>query len=152
MALTIKEKGDSRSAWERSFKRIALHCPILEIASGEIIMQLEDYFNFLAPDDIRVKGTRVGIETILYDYIYRARTPEEIQKSYPSVTLEQVYATILYYLHNKEAVGAYIGDWLEWSHQQRKAQELNPPPAVVRLRKLRQQLEATGSEDAAISH
>jgi hypothetical protein len=25
-------------------------------------MQLEDYFNFLAPDDIRLKGIRVGIE------------------------------------------------------------------------------------------
>jgi hypothetical protein len=28
-------------------------------------MLLEDYFDFLRPDDIRVKGTRVGIETIL---------------------------------------------------------------------------------------
>ncbi|NJK65935.1 MAG: hypothetical protein HC941_04820 [Microcoleus sp. SU_5_3] len=25
-------------------------------------MQLEDYFNFWASDDIRLKGTRVGIE------------------------------------------------------------------------------------------
>jgi hypothetical protein len=40
-------------------------------------MQLEDYFDFLAPDDIRLKGSRIGIETILYEYIYRARTPEE---------------------------------------------------------------------------
>ena len=65
-------------------------------------MQLEDYFNFLAPDDIRLKGTRVGIETILYEYIYRARTPEEIAQIYPTVTLEQVYATILYYHHEKK--------------------------------------------------
>jgi hypothetical protein len=33
-------------------------------------MQLESYFNFLAPDDIRIQGTRIGIETILYEYIY----------------------------------------------------------------------------------
>lgn len=33
-------------------------------------MQLEDYFDFLAPNDIRVKGTRVGIESILYEYIF----------------------------------------------------------------------------------
>ena len=33
------------------------------------MMQLEDYFNFLTPNDIRLKGTRIGIETILYDYI-----------------------------------------------------------------------------------
>jgi uncharacterized protein (DUF433 family) len=105
-------------------------------------MQLEDYFDFQRPDDIRVKGTRVGIETILYDFIHRSRTPEEIAQSYPSVTLEQVYATILYYLHNQEAVSAYITDWLEWSHQQRKAQALNPHPAAARLRKLKAEREA----------
>jgi uncharacterized protein (DUF433 family) len=99
-------------------------------------MQLEDYFDFQRPDNIRVKGTRVGIETILYDFIHRSRTPEEIAQSYPSVTLEQVYATILYYLHNQEAVSDIGTDWLEWSHQQRKAQELNPHPAAARLRKL----------------
>ena len=105
-------------------------------------MQLEDYFDFQRPDDIRVKGTRVGIETILYDFIHRARTPEEIAQSYPSVSLEQVYATILYYLHNKEAVSKYIADWLEWSHQQLKAQQLNPSPSAIRLRKLRKEREA----------
>ena len=46
-------------------------------------MQLEDYFDFQAENDIRLKGTRIGIETILYDYIYRARTPEEIANTYP---------------------------------------------------------------------
>jgi uncharacterized protein (DUF433 family) len=61
-------------------------------------MQLEDYFDFQRPDDIRIKGHRIGIETILYNYIYRARTPEEIAEEYPSLTLEQVYATILYSL------------------------------------------------------
>lgn len=105
-------------------------------------MQLEDYFNFLAPDDIRIKGSRIGIETILYEYIYRSRTPEEIAQTYTSLSLEQVYATILYYLHNKEVVGKYIADWLEWGHQQRKAQALNPPPGIVRLRKIKQEQEA----------
>ncbi|WP_449417136.1 hypothetical protein [Phormidium nigroviride] len=50
--------------------------------------------------------------------------------------------TILYYLHNKEAVSNYIADWLEWSHQQLKAQELNPSPSAIRLRKLRAEREA----------
>lgn len=105
-------------------------------------MQLEDYFDFQRPDDIRVKGTRIGIETILYDFIHRARTPEQIAQTYPSLNLEQVYATILYYLHNKEAVTNYIADWLEWSHQQLKAQQLNPSPSAIRLRKLRAEREA----------
>lgn len=111
------------------------------LKSDNSTMQLEDYFDFQRPDDIRVKGTRIGIETILYDFIHRARTPEQIAQTYPSLNLEQVYATILYYLHNKEAVSNYIADWLEWSNQQLKAQELNPSPSAIRLRKLRSERE-----------
>ena len=99
-------------------------------------MQLEDYFDFLAPDDIRLKGTRVGIETILYDVLYQSRSPEAIIARYPSLTLEQVYATITYYLHNKEAVTAYLVDWLEYGRKMREEQERNPSPAVVKLRRL----------------
>lgn len=97
-------------------------------------MQLEDYFDFLATDDIRIKGTRVGIESVLYEYIHRKLSPEEIAPLFRTVSLEQVYATILYYLYNREAVGKYFAGWLEWSHQQRKAQEMNPDPVIVRLR------------------
>ena len=115
-------------------------------------MQLEDYFDFQRPNDIRVKGTRIGIETILYDFIHRSCSPEQIAQTYPSLTLEQVYATILYYLHNKEAVSKYIADWLEWWHQQRKAQELNPPLGIVRLRKLKAEQEAMNkANDSQIS-
>jgi uncharacterized protein (DUF433 family) len=100
-------------------------------------MQLEEYFDFFAEDDIRLKGTRVGIETILYDYIHRERSPETIAATYPSLTLEQVYATILYYLHNKEKVSAYLTDWLEWSREVRRQQEANPSPAIQKLRKIK---------------
>ncbi|MDF5721361.1 MAG: DUF433 domain-containing protein [Rhizonema sp. PD37] len=105
-------------------------------------MQLEDYFNFLAPDDIRLKDTRIGIETILFDYLFRARTPEEIANIYPSLTLEQVYATILYYLHNKEAADAYMTDWLEWAEQMREEQKHNLPPVAEKLRRLRAERDA----------
>lgn len=105
-------------------------------------MLLEDYFDFLRPDDIRLKGTRVGIETILYNFIHRSRTPEEIIQAYPTLTMEQVYATILYYLHNKTEVSAYLTDWLEWSHRVREDQQLNPPSFVVKLRKLKAEREA----------
>jgi uncharacterized protein (DUF433 family) len=100
-------------------------------------MQLEDYFNFLRHDDIRLKGSRIGIETILYEYLFRARTPEEIANIYTSLTLEQVYATILYYLHNKEAVGKYITEWLEWGEKMQEEQRRNPRPVYEKIRKLR---------------
>jgi uncharacterized protein (DUF433 family) len=111
-------------------------------------MQLEDYFDFLAPDDIRIKGTRVGIETVLYDFIHRKQTPEEIAASYSTLTLEQVYATILYYLHNQEQVTAYIEEWLEWGRRMREEQDRNPPLVVLRLRALkaeREKAKLTGS-------
>ena len=100
-------------------------------------MKLEDYFDFLASDDIRLKGSRVGIENVLYEYIYREQPPEVIQRRFPSLTLEQVYATILYYLSKPDEVEAYITAWLDWGQQVRQEQELNPPPVVVRLRALR---------------
>ena len=111
-------------------------------------MQLEDYFNFLRPDDIRLQGSRIGIETILYEYLFRARTAEEIANIYTSLTLEQVYATILYYLHNKEAVGKYITEWLEWGDQMREEQRRNPPPVTEKLRKFKAERDARSKADA----
>jgi uncharacterized protein (DUF433 family) len=100
-------------------------------------MQLEDYFIFLAVNDIRLKDTRIGIETVLYDYIYRSQTPEEIAETYPSLNLEQVYATVLYYLHNKQDISDYLTNWLEWGHKMREEQKLTPPPISEKLRQLR---------------
>ena len=115
-------------------------------------MLLEDYFNFLAPDDIRLKGTRIGIETILFDHLFWAKTPEEIANTYPSLTLEQVYATILYYLHNKPAVEAYMTDWLEWGDKMREDQQRNPRPIVERLRKFKAEKLAKSTDNAQVSY
>jgi uncharacterized protein (DUF433 family) len=51
-------------------------------------MELEDYFDSLHPDDIRIQGTRVGIETVLDDYLAGAG-PEEIAACYRTLALEQ---------------------------------------------------------------
>jgi hypothetical protein len=41
---------------------------------------LEDYFDLWTPDDIRLKGSRIGIESILYEHLYRAQSPEAINQ------------------------------------------------------------------------
>ena len=71
-------------------------------------MQLEDYFDFLDPLDIRIKGTRIGIETILSDYLELGLFAEQIAGRYQTLTLEQVYATLTYYWHNKQQIDAYL--------------------------------------------
>ncbi|AFY48161.1 hypothetical protein Nos7524_2318 [Nostoc sp. PCC 7524] len=98
---------------------------------------IAEYFNFLSPGDIRLKNSRIGIETILYEYIDCGRSPEEIAQIYQSISLEQVYATILYYLQNQENVSAYMRNWLEHGHKMREQQRLNPPPISEKLRQLR---------------
>lgn len=124
--------------------RICLHYAIrqyfaiIKLTQFPIItMNLDNYFDVLAPDDIRIKGHRIGIETVLYEYLFKGKTAEEIAKIYSSLSLEEVYATILYYLHNQETISKYIEDWLEWGHQQRKAQKLNTHPAAERLQKIK---------------
>lgn len=110
-------------------------------------MQLEEYFDFLAPNDIRLKGSRVGIESVLYEYIHRGQTPEQIDERFYSINLEQVYATILYYLHNKEAVHQYMTNWIDFGRRMREEQEKNPDPVILRLRALR---EKYGKDTARI--
>ena len=101
-------------------------------------MKLEDYFDFQAPNDIRLKGTRVGIERILYDYIHRGWSPEQIEETYRhALTLEQVYATITYYLHNKEEISQYLTEWIERGNRMRAEQAKHPDPTTLRLREIR---------------
>ncbi|MEM9809309.1 MAG: DUF433 domain-containing protein [Cyanobacteria bacterium P01_D01_bin.56] len=116
-------------------------------------MQIENYFNFLSDDDIRIAGTRIGIETVLFDYLFRSRTPEEIANIYPSLNLEQVYATILYYLHHKEVLDAYMTDWLKWAERMRQDQQRNPHPAAEKLRRFRAERNAVRqANDSQISY
>ncbi|HTU94117.1 MAG TPA: DUF433 domain-containing protein [Gemmataceae bacterium] len=79
-------------------------------------MQLEDYFEFEKFSTkhgevvrIRIKGHRIAIEHVLYYYKEEKMGPEQIVREvYTDLPLEAAYATILYYLHNKETVEAYL--------------------------------------------
>ena len=108
-------------------------------------MQLEDYFDIHGPDDIRIRGHRIGIETVLYEYIHRGRTPEQIAAQFPTLSLEEVYATILYYLRHREAVSAYLAAWLEHGEQARAAQDRDPAVQASR-RRLRQARERRAAQ------
>lgn len=99
-------------------------------------MELEQYFTFLDKDDIRIKGTRVGIETVIEDYLTNA-SPEEIAARYRTLTLEQVYATITYYWHNQKEIDAYLARLHAYSDAAYQEQQQNPPPVVHRLRTLK---------------
>ena len=102
----------------------------------ENVIELENYFDFLNPEDIRIKRTRIGIETVLEDYL-EGISPEEIATRYRNLTLEQVYAVLLYYFRNRAEVDAYLEAWRAYTEQAWLEQQRNPSPAIRRLRELK---------------
>lgn len=112
-------------------------------------MQLEDYFDFLSADEIRIKGHRIGIEDVLYEHIYNELTPTELMARFPTLQAEHIYAAILYYLSNKERLDNYLAAWLEHGRQMREAQHRNPTPAMLKLRQIKAQQQVAELQPAA---
>ena len=100
-------------------------------------MELESYFEFIGEDVIRIAGTCVGIETVLWDY-QEGASPEEIVLRYPTLSLEQVHASITYYLTNRERVEPYL---VRVREQQEKAWETQQHQPSEFIRVLRDRLE-----------
>jgi uncharacterized protein (DUF433 family) len=93
---------------------------------------------------IRVGGTRVTLDTVVYAF-QQGATPDEIVDRYPAITLTDVYATIAYYLLNREEVEAYLRASEELAQKIREENEARWPPEGVRERLLAR-LEARKGE------
>jgi uncharacterized protein (DUF433 family) len=109
-------------------------------------MQLEDYFDFLSADDIRITGHRIGIDDVL-DLYLEGYSPEEIVQYYGTLQPVEVYATITYYHQNRAEVDAYLARVRAWRDQHwQELAEREPPEVVKRLRALRaERAEARGT-------
>lgn len=105
-------------------------------------MQLEDYFEFLGPEEIKIKGHRIWMEHVLYEYIHRAMTVEELAERFDTLTMEEILATLLYYHHNKEAMDKYLADWLEYCRTSREEDRKRRPEFYEKMRRLKAELQA----------
>jgi len=102
-------------------------------------MENDRYLEILSPDDVRIRGTRVGVEHLLTEYL-SGRLPEELAIEFPTVSLEQVHGVLAWYLRNREEVDAYLRRWKARSHFARQEQAKAVPSEVVqRLRRLTEQ-------------
>ncbi len=54
-----------------------------------------------------ITGTRVSLDSVVYAFL-RGAAPESIVRSYPLLTLEQVYGAITYYLAHEQEINAYL--------------------------------------------
>jgi uncharacterized protein (DUF433 family) len=99
-------------------------------------MHLEDYFEFLSEDDIRIQGHRLGIDAVLEPFL-EGFSPEAIAQDDPELGLEKIYAAITYYFHRQAAMDGYLGqlnERREHSHQQMLK---NPSAIAERIRALK---------------
>ena len=56
----------------------------------------------------RVRGTRVSLDSVVYRFL-EGLSPEGIQADcFPTLTLEQVYGAITFYLANRAEVDSYL--------------------------------------------
>jgi uncharacterized protein (DUF433 family) len=55
----------------------------------------------------RIGGTRVSLDSVVYAY-RRGASPEGIQRSFPSLTLEQVHGALAFYLSHQTEVDDYL--------------------------------------------
>ncbi len=107
-------------------------------------MLLEDYFDFFEnPYAIRLKGHRIGLEHIVERY-NDGYSAEMIVHELPSLSLEQTYAAITYYLHNKEAVDAYMAEIERFVEDQVRLAEANPSPIRQKMQRVKEQWRKEG--------
>lgn len=99
-------------------------------------MQIEDYFDFLAPTDIRLKGHRIGVETILWDHLDLGLSAEEIAIRYPTLPLDAIYATLAYYWANRDRLDSYLRACADESELRRRDQAAHPTPGLLRIQEL----------------
>lgn len=92
-----------------------------------------------------VAGARVSLDSLVYAF-RRGASPESIRRSFPVLTLEQVYGAIAFYLAHEQEVDAYL---LESEREaESQAAETNAraraarPELFERLERARQEREA----------
>jgi uncharacterized protein (DUF433 family) len=56
-----------------------------------------------------IAETRVSLDSVVYAF-RRGASPKSIQRSFPSLTLEQIYGAITFYLSHQEEIDLYLLD------------------------------------------
>jgi uncharacterized protein (DUF433 family) len=84
---------------------------------GEFVTTLPVPFKAWEDGTIRVGSSRVLLDLVVHHFKQGA-TAEQIQHSFPSVTLRDIYGAIFYYLEHTEEVETYL------ANQETEAEEI----------------------------
>ena len=86
-----------------------------------------------------VAGTRVSLDSLVYGF-RSGESPETIQQQFPSLSLEQVYGSIAFYLGHQAEVDANISEGEEQIRGLIPPLSQRKPEAYHRLQRAREQL------------
>ncbi len=84
---------------------------------------------------IRVAGTRLPLDTIVFAF-HQGATAEEIVQRFPVVDLADVYAVIAYYLRHRAEIDAYLNARQQTAQEVRKRNESKSNPQSIHERLL----------------
>jgi uncharacterized protein (DUF433 family) len=84
---------------------------------------------------IRVAGTRLPLDTIIFAF-HQGATAEEIVQRFPVIDLADAYAVIGYYLRHRVELDTYLKARQEKAHAVRKINESKFDPQGIRERLL----------------
>ena len=85
-----------------------------------------------------VIGSRVSLESVIYPFLDGA-SPETIVDGFPTLSLEQVYGAITFYLANRAEIDAYLTETEKLWEEARRNQPPIPPALRERLERARRQ-------------
>lgn len=73
-----------------------------------------------------VSGTRVSLDSVVHEFL-KGASPETIAKSFSTLTLEQVYGAIAFYLGRREEIDDYLArEQAEFEAMRHRSRENNP--------------------------
>ncbi len=88
----------------------------------------------------RISGTRVSLDSAVYAY-RRGASPESIQRSFPSLTLEQVHGALAFYLSHQAETDKYLAEGESELEKLRQASRDAYPDWYERLNQARKKAQ-----------
>lgn len=89
-----------------------------------------------------ITGKRISLDSVVYAF-RRGQSPESIRRSFPLLTLEEIYGAIAFYLANQTEIDQYLArEEIEFEKMRQVSQETDAE-WILKMRKARQELLAT---------
>ena len=95
-----------------------------------------------------IADTRVSLDSVVYAFL-RGESPEGIADSWPSLTLEQIFGALSFYLANRESVDQYLREGKQEFELLREQSRKANPALYAKLADARQGVHSSANKPGA---